>query len=172
MVKKTWAALGEVYRAQYSLVVTFCVAVLLFLFNLLVTNYRILFANFSFEFFFSFILGSLRIMELFSLILLVMISLLAGIVVTMMFFLLLRQVRGAVGAGLGGFFLSVAAPSCPSCAMGLLSVLGFGGFLALLPFKGRELGVLALLLLGFSLVHLSRKVTAATCPVPVQKKSS
>jgi len=61
--------------------------------------------------------------------------------------------------------VSIVAPACPSCAIGLLSILGLGGFLAVLPFKGLELGVLGVVVLIFSTVYLSGKIVTNTCTI-------
>ena len=50
----------------------------------------------------------------------------------------------------GGSLLSVAGSGCISCGLPILGILGFGGSLAYLPFRGLELSVLAILLLGIS----------------------
>jgi len=164
-VNKVTEALKEVYSEKKYFVITGSVALALFLFNALVNNYKIIISDFSLILFFSLLLGTLSSIATSSLILLMVMSFLAGIVIATTIFLVKRQVRGSVGASASGIFVSLIAPACPSCAIGLLSVLGLGGFLAVLPFKGLELGILGIALLGISIAYLSNKVVTKTCKI-------
>ena len=146
-VHKIRDALKEVYASERYYVLTLGVALVIYLFNTLVNNYRILFYNFSFPLLFSLIQGTFVSMTPLSLFLLIIISLLAGIVTAMTVFLIKRQVTGQIVASSSGIIVSLITPTCPSCAIGLLSVLGFGGFLTVLPFKGLELGIVGIGLL-------------------------
>ena len=161
-------ALKVVYSSKKYLVITISVALVLFLFNALVNNYRILFSDFSFSLFFSLLKGTLALMTTLSTALLIIMSVLAGVVTAMTVYLLKRQIKGSLKASSSSVFVSLIAPACPSCAIGFLSVLGFGGFLAVLPFKGLELGFLGIGLLGVSTVYLSNKITTKTCSVVSQ----
>jgi len=156
-------ALKEVYFSKKYFLVTFSLALAIFLFNILVNNYRIIFSDFSFSLFFSLISGTLASMTTLSIALLIIMSVLAGVVTAMTMFLVKRQVKGSLKASSSSILVSLIAPACPSCAIGLLSVLGFGGFLAVLPFKGLELGFLGIGLLMVSTVYLSNKITKKCC---------
>lgn len=158
-------ALKEVYDAKKYFAITILVAIVLFLFNTLVNNYRILISDFSFFLFFSLLQGTLASMTSLSMVFLITISVLAGIVTAMTVFLVQRQVQGNFKASLSSILVGLIAPACPSCAIGLLSVLGFGGFLAVLPFKGLELGFLGVVFLGISTVYLSNKITTKVCSI-------
>ena len=158
-------ALKEVYGSKSYFFISFSVALFIFLFNMLVNNYRILFSDFSFSLFFSLLSGTIYSMTTSSLILLIIMSVLAGTSVVMTIFLVQRQVSGSIEVSLGGIFISLIAPACPSCAIGLFSVLGFGGFLAMLPFEGLELGFVGVGLLVVSLFYLSNKITTKTCSI-------
>ena len=160
--KTVWQALATVYSSWRYFVLTFIIAVAFFLIDLFVNNSSLFF--FDSPFFFSLWLGVVRAQMAFSLLVLILLSLLTGIVIAMLFFLIRRQIRGPF-TSLSGVFFGLLAPSCPSCAMGLLSVLGFGGFLAVLPFQGAELSVFAVILLLISIFFLSRKITTSRCPL-------
>jgi len=164
-IHKVQEALKEVYSSNRYLVITISVALFLFLFNTLVNNYRILFSDFSFSLFFSLLKGTLASMTTLSIIILIVMSILAGIVVAMTVYLLKKQVTGNLKAISSSISVSLIVPACPSCAIGLLSVLGFGGFLAVLPFKGLELGFLGIGILGASTIYLSKKITTKTCDI-------
>ena len=160
--------LKEIGKSKIHLFLIFLFAFFIFAFNALINNYKILFSNFSFKLFGSLLLGTLYSMTNFSLILLAITSVLAGIVLSMTVFLVQRQIGGTLGASSSGVLMSVVAPACPSCAIGLLSTFGMGGFLAFLPFKGIELGILGIALLSVSLVFLSGKIVTKTCEIKVR----
>ncbi|MBI2661953.1 hypothetical protein HYX11_00665 [Candidatus Woesearchaeota archaeon] len=157
-------ALKEVYTSKKYFLVTLLVVIVIFLFNTLVSNYGIIFSEFSFSFFFSLLKGTLASMTTFSILLLIIMSVLAGIITAMTIYLVKRQVKGTLRTS-SSIIVSLITPSCPSCAMGLLSVLGLSGFLAVLPFKGLELGFLGIGLLGVSTIYLSKKITTKTCSI-------
>ena len=162
-VNNVKGALEELYSSKKYLIITFSAAILLFLFNILINNYQILLSDFSFSLFSLLIKGTISMMTTSSLFFLIITSVFAGVVLAMILFLIKRQIKGSIGASSSGIFVSLIAPACPSCSIGLLSVFGFGGFLAFLPFKGLELRFLSVGLLGVSTVHLSNKITTKTC---------
>jgi hypothetical protein len=94
-----------------------------------------------------------------------MVSLLSGIVLSLSLFLLKRQLSYSAGIGLSGIITSILTPACSSCALGLAGILGIGGFLSVLPFKGMELGVVGIVLLLISIVYLSKKITMIICKI-------
>ncbi|MCH7664188.1 MAG: hypothetical protein IH859_10020 [Chloroflexi bacterium] len=47
----------------------------------------------------------------------------------------------------------------------LVGAMAIGGFLAVLPFKGLELGIFGIILLGVSVIYLSNKVVTKTCSI-------
>lgn len=104
------------------------------------------------------------ILPAFSLVVLLCISLLGGIVISLSLFLVRRQIQAGIGWG-SGIAVGVLAPACPSCAIGLASLLGLSGFFAVLPFKGRELGILGIGILLGSLFYLSNKISTKTCDI-------
>ena len=102
-----------------------------------------------------------------SLTMLILMSIFSGMVISMTIYLMKRQIKGAVTASTSGVLFSLLTPTCPSCAIGLLSALGFGGFIAVLPFKGLELGVLGLIILIVSIIYLSNKIVSNVCEVRI-----
>ena len=164
-IKNVKNALFEVYQNRRYLFLTITFSFIIFSFNALINNYKILTTNFSFKLFFSLMAGSIKAMSSTSFTFLILISLLAGIVLSMSTFLLRRQIKGAVASSSSTILVSLIAPACPSCAIGLLSVLGFGSFLGFLPFRGLELGVFAIVLLIISVIYLSGKIVTKTCKI-------
>ena len=158
-------ALKEVYSSKKYFFISFVVALAFFLFNVFINNYSIIFSNFSFLLFFSLLKGAIFTMTAYSFIFYILTLFLASIVAAMVIFLVRRQVNGTLGMSSSGIIVSLIAPSCSSCAIGILSMLGVGGFLAILPFKGVELGVLAVMVLLFSLAYLSEKIVTKICKI-------
>lgn len=73
---------------------------------------------------------------------------------------------GRQGASsLGGMALAVVAPACPACATTIFAFAGLSSTFALLPFKGTEIKVLALLVLLGSTVWIARQIDKDTCRV-------
>ncbi|NQV92015.1 hypothetical protein HQ489_06085 [Candidatus Woesearchaeota archaeon] len=165
IIKRTKEALIEVHKNKSYLISSLIFAFLVFAFNVLINNYRILISNFTLKLFFSLLVGTIYVMSITSFILLIVMSLLSGIVFSMSIFLVKRQITSNIGASSSTLLVSLIAPACPSCAIGLLSTLGFGSFLAVLPFKGLELGVFGVILLGISVVYLSNKIVTKTCDI-------
>tara|TARA_Y100000310_G_C20653794_1_gene800897 strand:+ start:910 stop:1410 length:501 start_codon:yes stop_codon:yes gene_type:complete len=155
-------AMKDVYASKRYIFFSVIVSFLIFSFNLLINNYRLVFSDFSLVP--SLLLGSLSSISLGPLIFIILMSLMAGIVLAFSLYLVSRQMSGA-SASASGIVVSLIAPACPSCAIGLLSVLGVGGFVSVLPFKGLELGVLGVIILGVSLVYLSKKVNVKVCAI-------
>lgn len=71
---------------------------------------------------------------------------------------------GKEGAGsLGGVALATIAPACPACATSIFAVAGLSGVFAVLPFKGTELKILAVLFLAGSVLYTARQIDDEVC---------
>jgi len=58
-----------------------------------------------------------------------------------------------------GVFLGLLVPGCATCGIGLASTLGLTtGFLTFFPYKGLEISILAILILGFSIIKTSNNL--------------
>lgn len=77
------------------------------------------------------------------------------------------QIKGQKVSFLGsiGLFFGFLAPGCAACGIGLASVLGIGGALVVLPFNGKEISVLAFVLLGYANLRIARKINQNTCSI-------
>lgn len=156
-------AFKEVYAKPGYIIVSLAVMVIIFSFNVLVINLKLLITHFSFSLLFDLLSNSLQL-NIFIFALLLLLSLLSGIVVAMVLFLVRKQVREGLAAG-SSILFSIIAPSCSSCALGLLSILGLGGFLSVLPFKGLEIGIVGVLVLIYTVIFLSKKINSRSCTV-------
>ena len=163
-LQNTKEALKEVYSHKSYFFLSLFTGFIIFSFNVTINNYKLILSNFSPRLFFSLLSGAFVTMSTTSLVLLIIMSVLAGIVTAMSVFLIKRQIKGSA-AGSSSVLVGIIAPSCPSCAVGLLSVLGLGGFIGFLPFKGAELGIIGISIMLISLVYLSKKVVTKTCKI-------
>lgn len=102
-----------------------------------------------------------------SLIMSVAISALIGVNFALVTFRILEMASfGRQGASsLGGMAVALVAPACPACATTIFAFAGLTSTFALLPFRGTELKVLALLLLVGSAVWIGRQIDKDTCRV-------
>lgn len=112
----------------------------------------------------SLVLGFHKSVTISSYISLVLISILIGILASLMVFRLTAIKSGKnIGLASGmGIALGIIAPSCAACGVGLAAVFGITGtMLALLPFKGLEISLLAIALLFISIWNLSARLNRA-----------
>jgi hypothetical protein len=104
------------------------------------------------------------------------IALLFGINVAMIVYYMRRNKEmngnsaGVAGAGFGGLvsgFFGIGCAACGTLILGpVLTLIGAGGLLALLPFGGEEFGFIGVGLLGFSIFLIAKKITTpAVCKV-------
>ena len=164
-LNNTTQALSEVYAEKKYFVYSGLFSLVVFSLNALIGNFKLIASQFSLPLIFDLIASTHSTMSTVSFVFLVIISLLSGVVFSLSLFLVKRQLSYGAGIGLSGIVASVLTPACSSCALGLAGVLGIGGFLSVLPFKGMELGVLGIVLLGVSLVYLSGKITTKICVI-------
>lgn len=104
----------------------------------------------------------------------ILISLLFGLnVALLVFYVRVRRTGGTsfhVGAGVGGFLSGVLGMGCAACGsallLPLLSIVGAGSLVSLLPLNGQEFGIIsvALLILSCSLI-LKQIANPAVCPI-------
>lgn len=81
---------------------------------------------------------------------------------------LLRKSKQQKKLSYSAGFLSVATTGCAACGLSLFSTIGIGGVVSILPFKGYEFSLLALLLL-FTSLYFNLKTATAACAVPSKK---
>ena len=96
---------------------------------------------------------------------LMIISLLSALLIVSTFFAYRQNQQMNSSYGNGGIILGMLAPACPSCGIGAISLLGFGGLAAVLPFGGQEIAILAVLVLLGSFVYVSKQISAPSCKV-------
>ncbi|MDP3697990.1 MAG: hypothetical protein Q8R47_00230 [Nanoarchaeota archaeon] len=164
-LNKIQEALYEVYSERKYFLFSGLFSLSVFSLNALIGNFKLIASQFSLPLIVDLIISTHSTMSTVSFLFLVIISVLSGIVFSLSLFLVKRQISYGAGIGLSGIIASVLTPACSSCALGLAGILGMSSFLSVLPFRGMELGVLGIILLGASLVYLSGKIATKVCDV-------
>lgn len=97
-------------------------------------------------------------------IMLITVSLLFGLNMSLFIFYLKRRIKLQKEAGLStsGIVAGMLGVSCASCGSFIISSL-FGvsasvSFLGLLPFNGQEFAIISIVILGFSIVSMAKKI--------------
>jgi hypothetical protein len=158
-------ATKEVYREPKYYSITVIFAILIYSLNVVSHNPSFIIKNFSFLLLYNLVVGFIHTVPMSSFIFLIIIAILGGISLTYSVYLLRRQIKSNAYASSSSIIASILAPACPSCALGLFGILGLGGFLAALPFKGLELGILAIIVLIISIYYLSNKILTKSCEI-------
>lgn len=166
---------------KYSLI-AIVIAFIFYSLNVLISGYRNLIGLYSdlgafgsLQFFFGLLIGFKDTILTSSFYSLVIISVLFGILISLIFYksqLIHYSENKNVGVLSSiGLFLAAFAPGCAACGVGLAAALGLGaGFLSFLPYKGLELSVIAILILGYSIVKISDNMY--TCNIKGNFKKS
>lgn len=164
-IRNIMVALREVYAKPAYLLLSLGVILAVFIINIGVMNYQLYRSFPSVRIVKEVFLGSLTSLPWYSLSTVILIALLTAIFITLMGYHV-KSMQGALGsyaAGSGGLALGFLAPACASCSIGLIAVLGMSGTLGILPWKGVEITVLGIVLLGGAITSLSRKIAEKTC---------
>ncbi len=78
--------------------------------------------------------------------------------------------RGEMATGAGGLMSGIFGVGCAACgsfvATSILSLVGAGGAIALLPFKGGEFSLLSIILLASSIYFVARRIAASPVCLP------
>ena len=133
--------------------------------NVVLPNFRLLVNYFNFELLWHLFFGGIVIMPPFVAITLVLISILSGILISLVVYQIRKQIALNSGVGFVGIVFGVVAPACPSCAIGLLPLLGLGGLFAFLPFGGKEISIFTIVLLVVAIAYISKKINTNVCSV-------
>jgi hypothetical protein len=155
-----------VYYSKKYYAISLIAGIIIFSLNAVIRNYKLLLDQFSFKLLYHLVLGTFTSFATSMWISLIFIAVLSGIVVAFTVFLIDRQISSSgVSTSISSILIAIVAPACPSCAVGLFGIVGLGGVMAYLPFRGEELGPLAILLIAVSLGYLSKKVVTNTCEI-------
>ncbi len=156
-------------------ILLFAVAILFYELNVLIASLRSIssfFTNFSFfptvNFLLTLSAGFKETIKFHSFVIIIILSLMFGILASLILFKIDSKITtkdkkaGLIGAI--GIILATLAPSCAACGLGLVSILGISaGFFALLPYEGLEFSILAIFLVAFTILKISKDLT--TCEI-------
>jgi len=173
VVKEYRLSVFDVWKQIFGnfkyLVTGFVLAILFYSFNVTIPNIALLkynYSNFGFfsftKLFFNLFIGFGMTILLSSYISLIIISILFGVLVSLLIFKVssAKESKGHWFSGIIGSALGIIAPGCAACGIGLLSVLGLSSaFLTYLPLKGLEISILAILLLSLTILKTSKDLT-------------
>ncbi len=170
METKTTEVWKRIFSKPSYIITTIVVAILFYLINVIITNFSNL-SNFysaygfkeSITFFITLSLGFQKTIHQHSFITLIIISILFGVLISLILFKLKKAHKGSKKAGiLGtiGLFFALLAPGCAACGFGLIAILGLSSvFLAFLPFKGLEISVIAIAIMTIAIFKISKDLT-------------
>lgn len=107
---------------------------------------------------------------------LIIISLMFGVLFSLIGFKIFAK-TGQSSKGVGffgglGVFLGALVPGCAACGIGLAGVLGLStAFVTFLPYEGLELSILAIGILGFAIIKVSKDLTTCnSCKIKLNTK--
>lgn len=172
-------AFGKIFRKAEYIAITVGVFLLILFVALILPNIRLVIefasltqTSFSETLLLTFNLaGSLKTnFTVLSALATVLTALLFGINVSMVTYYVREKKRAlkkqGVATGTVGLIVGILGIGCASCGSLLVSLIGLGGALAVMPFGGQEFGVLGVLLLLFSVYTLLRTMSKpAVCKV-------
>lgn len=173
--------LWEVFQKPAYLGIALLAAILFFLINILLPNLKALKTVIAeatsgqvITFIGALIQGGVNSITTTSLYVLVIISLLIGIVLSLLLYKVKMVKMFSMQDGKAttiGAILGLAAPGCASCGIGVLSAVGLTSTLAYLPFKGVEIGLVSIALLMTSTGSLASRIADGnTCSLKAIKK--
>ncbi len=169
------AVLRHVFAQKHSQATALGIALLFYSVNALILQWRNLDIFTASNFISLFTVGVYYLMTRSSFYLLLLISILIGILSALLLHrvrieLALRHDRTGIISSLG-IVAGIILPGCASCGIGLAAVLGLSSSLAVLPFKGIEISVIAVLLIAIAIGMVAKSMTVhAACKVPHRKK--
>jgi hypothetical protein len=166
MLKNLKSSFIEVFSNWKYILITFLVASIFTSFNLLIQNYRHLIENLNPKTIYFLLIGGLNSISNESLVNLFIISILAGILISMIIYKInTLNISSKKSTGIGGLgiIIGTLAPACSACGFGLLALLGYGGVLFALPFAGLELAWLSMIALTMAIIIISNQIAKKTC---------
>src|SRR3989344_4798458 len=153
-IKEAAEVWRKIFRNWRYVFLVFLVAFIFYLLNGLILNIKNIGSSYQiFDliegtfFLFKLSVGFLESAETFNAVGIIVLSFLIGALVSILTYRF-RTARSARPGKYGliggiGLFLGTAAPGCAACGLGLVSILGLSSAFAVLPFKGKEIIVLA-----------------------------
>jgi hypothetical protein len=171
VISQALTAIRLVFSQKKYLAIAIITSLAIFLFNIYVTNYKLLLElGLNFKILASLLVGTIQSLAWYAQISTVTLSVLTGITLAMLSFK--AKVAGASvkdGSGILGTIFGVLMPGCASCGIGVLAILGFSSALLALPLAGLEFAILGVAILGATILYTSKQIVECpACKVQVK----
>lgn len=178
MFKEAFNSWRIVFSKFYYILIAIIVAIVFYLLNGLLFTYPTIYSSYSLITFSAWSKLTLTLLADFWQTLLpsvflglIILSILTGMLVSILLYrynVLKSTLPSYSFFGALGIFLGVLAPGCVSCGLGIAAVLGFSSVFASLPFQGGEVLWIAVIIMIFSTVHVSKNLFVCK---PLNRKS-
>ncbi len=166
MASSSVRGLKAIFTKKKYLAIFIAVSLVFYLLNIVISNYSNIISfyrelGFSavVSLLFNLITGYYYAVTLFSFISTITINVLTGLLVSLLFYRYdISKTNDSKNLGFFstlGVFLGILAPGCASCGIGLIALLGLTSSIAALPFQGKEISVIAIAILAFSIYKIS-----------------
>lgn len=176
-IKRVAKYLRRVFSNGRYLMFGIVIAILFYALNVFIANFRTLIGFYpslgflrTVKLFFSLMIGFRNLIFISSFISLVIISLLIGMLFSLIFYKsrYISKENGKLGFISGiGIFLGAFAPGCATCGIGLAAALGLSAAVfSVLPLKGLEFSLLSIVILMIAIFKISND----SCKVMFNKK--
>lgn len=177
-LKEVIEVLKRIFQQPKYLAYAILIAFFFYIINGLIANINNIssaFKLFSFfgaiKFLFYLSLVFINSTTLFTAIGIILLSFLIGILIIVLIYrikIINPSLSGNLFAGIG-IFLGVLAPGCAACGIGLVAILGLSSALLVLPFEGKEVISLAVILVIFSIINIAGKLYNPVCEIGIKK---
>jgi len=176
-IKEPFIVLKRVFQQPKYLGYAVILGFLFYIINGLIANIKnfpVAFKLFNFadaiKFLFYLSLVFINGTELFTAIGIIFLSILIGALISLLIYRV-KTFNSAQGSFFGfmGIFLGILAPGCATCGIGAVAILGLSSALLVLPFKGKEVILLALVFVIFSIIKVAGKLYNPVCEIEIKK---
>ena len=167
-VRNVLRVFNEVFSKKKYVFICFLIVILFYLLNVIIINYFTLISitkNLDLLVLVkTLIILSISVNSLitqFSFVTLIIISLLLGIMVSLLIYrvYVFTKLKGKKKKHgifpIIGALLGIIVPGCAACGLGLAPLLGISSALLILPFDGKEISILAIIILCISIIKVS-----------------
>jgi len=171
MLRNLSSAFRLVFSQKRYVAIAAITALMIFLFNVYITNYKLLQELFSTRLLLDLLVGTFQSLEWYAQISTVTLSVLTGVALSMLAFKI-KVAKADVkdSSGIIGTIFGVLVPGCATCGIGILAILGFTSALLILPLKGLEFAILGIAILSATILYTSKQIVECpACQVQLKK---
>lgn len=176
--KEYFKILGKVFSKAKYILISLIIAIVFYVFNVLVSNKIDIKGFISDQGLFGFLKILFRLsrgfyatIEWHGFVSIIIISILFGILVSLILYKVSLKIDFSKTTGIlgsAGAILGALVPGCSACGVGIISLLGIGsGILSFLPFHGLEISVISIFILIGTIIYTLKYMY--TCKVKLAK---